>query len=470
MKILRKAGYIFLVIFIVLFLFSSVLATNLKTELSVIQQSSETKYLENDQGYISKTIVNSNKDTGEITIELKVSNTKKETESTANTEIFLVVDNSPSMDYNTDLGKTRKEIILDSASQLVENIFNNFSTVKVGLIDFHGYGSKYDATVRQKLTNDKSLVLTAIDKQLTRSTVSGTNIDAGLQIAKENFSNSSTNKIIVLLTDGEPTTDCEGTNGSNDVTSTNSIKAQENTKNKIISLKQEGIYIISMLTDLDETDENTTKYNTLEELNEAVAKTFGTTTNPISNKFYYVKSADINSVITSDIFNDVGSKIQNPINTVKIVDYFPEDITDNFEFSYVGNPSLGTASESIDAETRTITWDIGTLKGEEVAILQYTLKIKDMKNEELLNKTIATNEKVELIYTDVNSQNYFVTLTSSPRIQLSEITKESKQDNTTATGILPFAGMMNIIFVSCFAVLFFGIVALIKFISYKDVK
>ena len=37
------------------------------------------------------------------------------------------------------------------------------------------------------------------------------------------------------------------------------------------------------------------------------------------------------SVVTNDILADVMEKIQNPINTTKIVDYFPEDIIDNFD-------------------------------------------------------------------------------------------------------------------------------------------
>ena len=436
---LKKISIILILMLLMISMCGNVNAAELKTNLDIIQKASETKYLENDQGFISKTIVDSNSDTGEVTIELKLSNTAKEVEKINDTEVFLVVDNSPSMDYNTSLGKTRKELVLNSASQLVESIFNNFSSVKVGLIDFHGYRNKYDATVRQKLTNDKSLVISAIDKQVTRSTVSGTNIDAGLQIAKENFSNGVSNKIIVLLTDGAPTTDCNGTDGNNDVTSEKSIIAQENTKNKISSLKSEDIYIIAMLTDLDEADENTTKYNTLEELNEAVERTFGTTNNPIPNKFYYVKSADINSIITTNILNDVSTKIQNPINTTKVVDYFPENITDNFDFSYVGSPSIGTTSDTIDTESKTITWDIGTLKGDEVATLKYKLKIKDMKNAELLNKTIATNEKVVLTYKDTESKDYTVELTSSPKIQLSEVKEEltatvSYDPTTNTTG------------------------------------
>ena len=91
---------ILLMILLITFI-PNVEATEDETELQIVNQNSETKYLDNDQGYISKNIIDSNKDTGEVTIELKLSNTKKETEQNTDTEIFLVVDNSPSMDFVT---------------------------------------------------------------------------------------------------------------------------------------------------------------------------------------------------------------------------------------------------------------------------------------------------------------------------------------------------------------------------------
>lgn len=47
-----------------------------------------------------------------------------------------------------------------------------------------------------------------------------------------------------------------------------------------------------------------------------------------------------------------------------------------------------------------------------------------MKNKDLLNKTISTNEKVVLTYKDIEQKDYTVTLTSSPKIQLSKIIEE----------------------------------------------
>ena len=78
---------------------NSVKAVELKTTLNIIQYASETKYLENNQGYISKSIVDSNKDTGEVTIELKVANTKKGQE---NTEVYENTNGFGSILYTLD--------------------------------------------------------------------------------------------------------------------------------------------------------------------------------------------------------------------------------------------------------------------------------------------------------------------------------------------------------------------------------
>ena len=139
------------------------------------------------------------------------------------------------------------------------------------------------------------------------------------------------------------------------------------------------------------------------------------------------------------------------------------------------NPSIGTTTEKIDPESKTITWDVGTLKGDEVATLKYKLKIKDMKNSELLNKTIETNEKVVLTYKDTEAKDYTVTLTSSPKVQLTEVKEikkeENKKDDTTAKEIFPQTGLnMFITIISIIAITLVGIFMYKKYNSYKDVK
>ncbi len=495
MKILRKTGCILLIMFIVISSFSNVNAEDSKTVLNVINQNGETKYFENDQGYISKSIVNSNSDTGEITIQLKVSNTKKESEQNTDTEVFLVVDNSPSMDFVTTSGKTRKEIVLSSASQLVSSIFKSSSNVKIGMVDFHGSGggvfgesaSISNAKLRLNLTSNEKEVLTAIDTQLKRDTKSGTNIEAGLKVAQQNFSKNTKNKVIILLTDGVPNSDASGNDSGNDVTTSENKLIQKNTKETLQEMKKSGIYTITLLTGMSDEDGNTDKDgkeytgSSVEEDLNAAKNIFGTEKEPTADKYYLVNSINLNNVITKDIFRDVTEKIQNPINTVKIVDYFPTDITENFTFEYDGVPNIGITSEKIDTKTNTIEWNIEMLKGNEIAILKYKLKIKNIKNEKMLNKEISTNEKVILTYKDVNSKDYTVTLENSPKVKLTKVEEQNlgnkgtinnlkMQDNTIANGVLPRTGANYFIMILLGVALIGGIYVYIKTREYNDIK
>lgn len=433
---LKKFFIILISILLMIGMCGNVNATELKTSLDIIQKASETKYLENDQGFISKTIVDSNSDTGEVTIELKLSNTTKEVETNGKTEIFIVIDDSGSMEFETENGTRRKNLVIDSTITLITNILNNTNNCSIGLVKFSGPSTKYgtgsasNASLLSKLDSNKDSLVNTLQNFKTKTAVNGTNIESGMKLAKDNFSTDCKNKIILLITDGLPDSDLHGNTTYNN----NQDEIQRLINNTKACLSDSDTNVISLLTGLSNSAED---YN--EENQTRINEIFGTTTNPTADKFYYISDSNIQKIITEDIYTNVMEKVQNPINTTKIVDYFPEDITDNFDFSYVGSPSIGTASDSIDTESKTITWDIGTLKGDEVATLKYKLKIKDMKNTDLLNKTIATNEKVVLTYKDTESKDYTVELTGSPKIQLSEVKEEliatvSYDPTTNTTG------------------------------------
>lgn len=442
-------------------------AVELETSLNIIQKDSETMYLENDQGYISKSIIASEPSKGEVIIELKVSNTKKESEQVKDTEIFLVVDNSGSMGYTTSTGEVRRDMIVKAVKQLTNSIFDSSSNVKVGLIRFAGNTVNNTlltngSTIMCDLTADKETMLTAIQEfenlntSVTLEDVvmqhceSGTNIESGLKRANDNFSASCDNKIIILLTDGIPNGDVNN--------STTMTRIYNNTKQRLQTIETTGTSIISMMTGITEEADGTNA-------KEIVSQIFGTPENPTAGKFYNIADANMNTVITTNIFNDVMEKIQNPIHTVKVIDYFPQDITENFTFSYVGEPNIGNRTEGIDSNTNTIQWEIDTLKGEEVATLQYKLTIKDMQNVNLLNKIMATNEKVVLTYKDIEDTNHTVTLMTSPRIQL--VDRTAQQDQTTAPGKIPQAGLTaggGIITLSIISIVIFA-----KYRKYKNI-
>lgn len=432
---LKKIRVILITIILLVLFSTTVLSTELKTKLDVIKQASETKYLENDQGYISKTIVDSNAETGEITIELKLANTKKETEKVVfdSTEVIFVIDNSFSMEEIVSGTKTRRDVVIEAAKDFTSQLFKDVNNLKVGLTYYYGfdsddegkttnqsYGTIETAKVLSNLTNDETIIQNALASLSSMPYNYGTNTDAGLQRAKSMFSSSETaQKFIILLSDGVPnhavgvSITTGGWFGPTAEEQQESVKTK--TKATLQSMSKENINLITMLTGLGElSDEDSAVL-------EAV---FGTTTNPTVGSLYNIADTDISTIINDKIYIEVLEKVQSPINTVKIVDYFPKEITENFEFSYVGDTTIGNTSEGIDEETKTISWNIGILKGTEVATLKYKLKIKNMKNTDLLNKTIATNEKVVLTYKDTELNDYTVELTSSPKIQLSEVKEE----------------------------------------------
>ncbi len=453
MKVLKKVGYISLIMFIILSLFSNVFAMDLKTQLNVIQKSSETKYLENNQGYISKTIVDSNKDTGEVTIELKLSNTKKETEQTEkyeDTEVYLLVDENIVKDADK-LPKYLKDV-----ESLTKKIFESNSKTKVGIIGIKGTicdlwneggktfegdkhegnvpGSDSNAEVVVKLTNNIDSIKNGIKNMNASKNRYYTNLQAAIRLANNSYS-KNVNKILISLFDNVPDiaigvkSQVSGYGSTKERVIALHEKIATYTKNEILTLKKSNVSFILLRPDDTSYDETWYSLTTGEKLldfdgSPYVKKLYGTVDNPTYGKMYNFNDSNIETIITENIYQDVKKLIQPDISNTKVVDYFPTDIINNFDFAYVGKPNIGTVSDNIDENTNTITWDIGKLEGTNTATLKYKLKIKDMKNEELLNKTIATNEKVVLTYKDSEAKDYTVTLSSSPKIQLSEVKEE----------------------------------------------
>ena len=482
----KKLLYFLLAISIVFSLFSSSFASDSKNELEIVKSASETKKIENGTGYISKSIVDSNSETGEVTIELKLSNTAQETENASETEIFLIIDNSPSMDFLAPDGQSRKNKILDSAYKLTQEVFKLTSNVKIGLVDFDGLTATiYSGHVRQELTNNEETIFKAISDCKARSTTSGTNIDAGMKRAIDSFSKTDNNKVIILLTDGVPTHDTKGITSGNveEEISDKTRTVCENTKQTILEAKNSGIYTITMLTGMDmkDTEENgNPAFSSEKELKanlEAAELVFGTSQAPTANKYYLVESTNIENVITTDILKDVSTQIGKSLKNVKIVDYFPQDIVENFEFEYVGNPTNGTISPEIDSENYTIEWNVGDVPGGQVVTVRYKLKLKDMENEKIFDREIATNEKVVLDYNDEDGGKHEIELTSSPVIKLTKKTTQSQEstgsnstkDPTVSSEPLPKTGLGVTILVILLGILF-SVLVIIFFYKSKDYK
>ena len=239
---LKKVVGIILVFILLIAGTITVNGAELKTRLDVIKQESETIKLENEQGYITKKIIDSNPETGEVTIQLSLSNTKKEEiveNAIKKTEVIMVIDSSGSMyDYKNEQGIARKTMIVEAAEALGKKLYENVDNIEISAIIFHD-----NAKELCSLTNNKDEFNNALENWRKSNTRGWTNIDAGITLASEKF-NNVTNKIMVVLTDGVPTRDTKG-NGSLDVGSEKCKTIAINTREKIEQIREKGIYIIA---------------------------------------------------------------------------------------------------------------------------------------------------------------------------------------------------------------------------------
>ena len=170
-------------------------------------------------GEFTKQITEFNESEKSATLTLTMTNLKKLEESQKDAEIFFVIDNSSSMlqEYKDT---TRKQAVINSANSLVEKLFKTNPNVKIGLVGFSSLdsskgeteGTINDATLRLGLSNSEADVKEAITNLSELEVGPRTNIEAGLTIAEDNFSqDENVSRYIILLTDGVPNNATDGT-------------------------------------------------------------------------------------------------------------------------------------------------------------------------------------------------------------------------------------------------------------------
>lgn len=499
---LKKISVSLIIILIITSLFFEVNAAEEKITLDVLVRESEKEYFENDQGNVSKSVVEKDEEKGEVTIELKVSNEKKSLSSTEpkGTEVIFVIDNSVSMEDKVNgTEKSRRDLVISAAKEFTSKLYKDIDNLQVGALYYYGYnnstfesvGNEHSVKMLSSLTKDEAKIQKALTDLSTAEYNYGTNTQAGLKKAQSMFSkDKNKQRYIILLSDGVPNHAIGVPLGVSETLTEEERNEQIRSKTveTLIEIKQEDINLITILTGIGDLESESDK--------RMLESVFGTEENPQAGLLYNIEDADIEKIIEEEIYSKLVGELQNPITTVKVVDYFPEDIIDNFEFSYVGNPSNGTVNgKSLDPSTKTITWYIDSIKGNENATLRYKLKIKDMNNKDLMNKVISTNEKVIVSYTDKEKKDYTVTLSSSPKIRLTKrnataepTTKPTRspstgnsstggttrgnssiKDPTTAEGKYPYAGA-QIVLIGLLGTLVASIIIYVKYSSYKDVK
>lgn len=441
-------------IFLLFVLLSTTVFASTPVKMEIVENNiCDIKLQENAN--FEKKLIKYDLDKHQVTLQLQISNTEKN--EIPEGELMLVIDSSSSMnDKVNDSTVTRKDLVLNSATKLVENLLSvNSSTLKIGVVTFSSsnvaseMGTDKDAQLVSDFTNDLSTLKSKISS--IEGTGNFTDLDSGLKLAKKSFTSEKNNKYLIVLTDGIPNMNV----GNSDLVS---IKALEQvittTKETLTSLKD--INVISLLTGI--TSEEATfraegdKYYTYGQVINGI---FGTTENPTVGKFYKINDTEIEKTITEEIYSDLVPVIKT-LKDITVVDYFPQYIVDNFDMAYVKGTDTSKISTKIDKETNSITWTIPELKAGETLSVQYALTLKDSFDETIIDKILNTNQKVDINYKDFDGKTQTKTSDVSPKIKLTKIPQEEppKKDDTISKEELPKTGATTVFvgFVICSAI------------------
>lgn len=386
-KKLKVFGAVILIIAIVfLFGFKSVNAAENSNSIESVQEVAGVFEPEK----VEQKIVNV--DSNAVTIELRLKNKTEIKANQDNAEIILLLDDSSSMSTQCENSITRKKKVIDSAVNLVNSIYKNTNTIKMGIVKFSS-----GASAIQSLTEDKNAILNTLNKEGTIAPGGSTDLAAGIRTAKSSFSKDAKNKIIVILTDGVP----------NDVGSA---------KNELNSLKTSDIYSISMLISGMGSSEDS-----------VAEQVFGTEKNSVTDKYYRINDANIQQIINTDILTNIVNKLKTSIDYKKVVEEFPDEIVNNFEFSAIdnnqGNNNIMTVKNEYNTKKR-ITWNINNDNIEEDVIIRYRLILKNDYDTSIINRVLSTTVDTKITYNYIN--------TESKKIVKTQTVDESKNVKTTS--------------------------------------
>ena len=433
-----------LIIMITTTVFASAKSTDVSME--VVEDNICTIKLNEDSEF-EKKMIEYDLTKHQVTLQLKVSNNSKAVIPSG--EMMLVIDSSSSMDEIVSGTTTRKDLVLNSANKLVESLLKaNPTSLKIGVTTFstgnekdsNGYlitGTEADAQKVCDFTNDVSTLTSKISA--IEGTGQYTDLDAGLKLAKSQFTNDNTNKYMIILTDGLPNIAV----GNNDLVTYDGLtKIIEQTKSTLTSLENVDVY--TMLTGIDNEEatfraEGTNKYT----YGQVIQEVFGTEENPTKGKFYKIQDNEIEQTITEKIYNDL-MPVENALEDITVIDCFPQYMVDNFEMTYVDGIDVSNVSPKIDTETNSITWNLAKLEAGQTAIIQYKLTLKDEFDETIIDKVLDTNQKVDVGYKDFDGQIKSETSDVTPKIKLVKEDIAPIPIPKAGLTVLPFAMVIGI--------------------------
>lgn len=409
-----------LMVFLLLIMMTANVFATTKVTMEIVEDNI-CKIDLNEYCTLEKRIINSELEEHKITLQLKINNNSEVLIPSG--ELMLVIDSSSSMNDIVEGGKTRKDLVLESANKLVQGLLEaNPTTLKIGLVTFssssekdaNGYfvtGTARDAQQVCEFTND----LTTLSDKISAIEGSGqyTNLDSGLQLAKQQFTDDNTNKYMIILTDGLPNLAVE----YNDLVTYQGLTDVINqTKSTLTSL--ENVEIITMLTGISEEEAvlREDKQNNLSyTYAQVIQEVFGSEQNPTKGSFYKIKDTEIEETLTDKIYREL-LPVEKSLDNITIIDYIPEEIANNFNISLTEDSIEFSAIVSEDQ--RTITWNVEKLSPGETKILKFDLVLKEKFDESIIDKVLNTNEKVDVTYKDFDGTDKNDSSDVTPKIKL----------------------------------------------------
>ena len=406
---------VLITLFLILILVANISLASYETVTMTVVEEPVCTIEIGENSSFEKRLIEKNLNNKEVTLQLQVTN--EETSIQPSGEIMLVIDNSMSMKENIEETTTREDLVIESANTLVNTILEGNDNLQVGVVSFSTNadvsleGTINDANLVSDLSSDPQALTSAISN--IQYTGPRTDLEAGLSLASQYFTEEDNNKYMIVLTDGIPNValDYDGMYYSDDVI--NKTKAQ------LQALDTAGYNVITMLTGITEADDIPATRPDDKTYGDIIEEIFGTETAPTVGKFYYVQDNEIEQTITNDIYNDL-LPIEQVLTDIVVTDYFPQEIIDNFEFAYVSEPNIGTISTDVNTENNSITWTISELQPGETATVQYTLSLKEDFDSSIVGKILDTNERVDISYTNLNGEPVEDTSDVTPKLRLTE--------------------------------------------------
>ena len=406
---------VLITLFLILILISNIsLASYATVTMTVVEEPVCTIEIGENSSF-EKRLVEKNLNNKEVTLQLQVTNEETSLQPTG--EVMLVIDNSQSMEDIVEGTTTREDLVIESANTLVNTILEGNDNLKVGVVSFSTNadvskeGTIEDANLVSDLSSDPQSLTSAISN--IQYTGPRTDLEAGLSLASQYFTEEDNNKYVIVLTDGIPNValNYDGMYYSDDVI--NKTKAQ------LQALDTAGYDVITMLTGITETDSVPATRQDDKTYGDIIEEIFGTESSPTVGKFYDIQDSEIEQTITNDIYNDL-LPIEQVLTDIVVTDYFPQEIIDNFEFAYVSEPNIGTISAEVNPENNSITWTISELRPGETATVQYTLSLKEDFDSSIVGPILDTNERVDISYTDLDGETVEETSDVTPKLKLTE--------------------------------------------------